>query len=73
MTKSQYSEYLASTEWLEKRRKVLLKCRGYCEGCGAAPATEVHHLTYAHIGHELLWELVAVCDDCHDRCHGETR
>jgi 5-methylcytosine-specific restriction endonuclease McrA len=69
MTKAQYAEYLQSTAWKEKRRLIMQRCRGYCEGCGSAPATQVHHLTYKHVGNELLFELVAVCDPCHDRIH----
>jgi 5-methylcytosine-specific restriction endonuclease McrA len=44
--------------------------RGVCEGCREQPASEVHHLTYEHVGEEFLWELEAVCDDCHSRVHG---
>ena len=33
------------------------------------PATQVHHLTYAHLGDELLFELISVCDDCRKRIH----
>lgn len=64
-----HDNYLQSSEWREKRRKVLRRARGLCEGCGNRQPTQVHHLSYAHWGNELLWELVAVCDDCHDRAH----
>jgi len=37
---------------------------------GSEPATEVHHLTYQHVGHEFLFELVAICRECHTRWHG---
>ena len=71
---ARYNEYLQSDEWRAKRRAVMERARGVCEGCRSARATQVHHLTYQHAGHvvpggELLWELVAVCDDCHDRAH----
>lgn len=66
--------------WRQCRRcgaavgSAVARARGVCEGCRSARATQVHHLTYQHAGHvvpggELLWELVAVCDDCHDRAH----
>jgi len=64
-----YDEYLASDKWARLREKVMTRSAGICEGCLEAPATEVHHLTYKHLGDELLWELVAVCRDCHRRCH----
>lgn len=25
---------------------------------------------HEHVGNELLFELVALCRGCHDRCHG---
>jgi 5-methylcytosine-specific restriction endonuclease McrA len=71
---ARYNEYLQSPEWRAKRKAVMDRAGGVCEGCRSARATQVHHLTYQHAGHvspggELLWELVAVCDDCHDRAH----
>ncbi|MCL7998265.1 hypothetical protein M8994_08435 [Brucella sp. 21LCYQ03] len=64
-----YSAYLETDEWREKRRLVFRRAGGMCEGCGNATATQVHHLTYAHAKAEFLFELVAVCDECHDRLH----
>lgn len=64
-----YRRYLQSPEWEERRFKVLARAHQRCEGCGRAIATQVHHLSYAHVGQEFLWELVAVCEDCHRRCH----
>src|SRR5262249_17294921 len=64
-----YESYLSSPEWDDRRALVLKRARGICEGCGQVPATEVHHLTYSHVGNELLWQLVAVCRRCHARVH----
>jgi hypothetical protein len=66
-----YTAYLRTDRWRAKRRVVLERCNYVCEGCGIARATQVHHLTYTHLGDEFLWELKAVCDDCHRRCHPE--
>jgi hypothetical protein len=66
-----YPEYLRSGAWKQLRDKVLKRASGECEGCGTAKAVQVHHLRYAHIGHEFLWELVAVCIACHERVHPE--
>ena len=52
-----------------KRAAVLRRCGGVCEGCGEAPAVEVHHLTYQRVGRELLFDLVGVCRACHDAAH----
>jgi 5-methylcytosine-specific restriction endonuclease McrA len=40
-----------------------------CEGCGDEKAQEVHHKTYKNVGDEFLFELVALCNTCHDRYH----
>lgn len=68
--KAEYQQYLQTWEWKERRRKVLERARWVCEGCRAERATEVHHLTYSHIFHELLYQLVALCDGCHAAVHG---
>ena len=60
---------IAEEEWREKRRKVLERADWLCEGCRCRRTTQVHHLTYKHLGRELLFELVALCDVCHDVCH----
>jgi hypothetical protein len=64
-----YDKYLESPEWGRRRKLVLKRAGGICEGCGERPATEVHHLTYSHAFGEFLFELVAVCDVCHQRIH----
>jgi hypothetical protein len=66
---NEYAQYLQSDVWKQKRKRVLKRANGVCEGCGENPATQVHHLTYAHIQNEFLWELVAICDECHERVH----
>ena len=67
----QYNAYLKTTAWRWKRQAVLKRANYWCEGCAGRPATQAHHLTYAHMGDELLFELVAVCEDCHRRIHPE--
>lgn len=68
-----YQEYLQSPGWHRKRAAVLKRARGTCEGCLTRPAVEVHHLTYEHVGDELLFELVAVCEECHAKIHEAKR
>jgi len=67
--KEKYAEYLETPEWQEKRRLVIERARGICEGCRVRHASQVHHLTYENIGDEFLWQLVAVCRICHERYH----
>jgi len=67
---ARYRVYMESAEWQAKRRRVLGRAHYLCEGCGTRKAEHVHHLTYVHFGNEFLWELVAVCEPCHERLHG---
>jgi hypothetical protein len=64
-----HDEYLSTPEWWGKREAVIERASGLCEGCRAAQAVQVHHLSYEHWRDESLWELVAVCLDCHERAH----
>lgn len=68
--RKRYRAHLRSLAWAQIRAKVFQRSRGRCEGCGEAEAYAVHHLTYAHLGAEFLWEVVALCDPCHARVHG---
>lgn len=71
--KQNYYKYLATEKWYAKRQKVLSRANGICEGCAEKKATIVHHLTYEHIFHELLFELVALCRECHKQAHEKKR
>jgi 5-methylcytosine-specific restriction endonuclease McrA len=64
-----YSAYLETPAWRRRRAAVLRRDEGLCQGCLAEPATQVHHLTYDHVGDELLFELISVCDACHRKIH----
>jgi 5-methylcytosine-specific restriction endonuclease McrA len=66
-----YNSYLESPDWQSRRRKVLERAGGLCEGCRECRATQVHHLTYAHAGNELLYELAALCEGCHEIAHSD--
>lgn len=64
-----HNAYLQSSQWKQKRSLVMARANGLCEGCRVQPATQVHHLTYLHWKNEFLWELAAICDECHERVH----
>lgn len=64
-----YNSYLNSQEWKRKRNLVLKRDNYICQGCLLSKATQVHHLTYKHVGEELLFELVSICDTCHEVAH----
>ncbi|HEY1721054.1 MAG TPA: hypothetical protein VGG27_07395 [Magnetospirillaceae bacterium] len=69
--KGQHVAYLKTPEWKAKRQKVMECAGSLCEGCREQTATVVHHLTYEHWRNELLFELAALCEGCHARCHEE--
>ena len=62
-----YKEYLDSPAWKMKRDDVMKRDGDQCV-CGAQ-ATVVHHKTYCNIGKEPLSDLVALCQECHERVH----
>lgn len=66
---AEYGSYLNSEAWAMRRNRVFKRAGGICEGCGERTATQVHHLTYEHVGAEFLFELAAVCAPCHDKLH----
>lgn len=56
-----YRDYLQSAAWQRVRR---------CQDCGEHRQLEVHHLTYARIGHEEMSDLRVLCHGCHGERHG---
>jgi 5-methylcytosine-specific restriction endonuclease McrA len=68
---SSYSRYLESPEWQVRRSRILARDGFVCRQCRFHAATQVHHLTYARVGHELDEDLISVCDACHDQFHSQ--
>ncbi len=68
-----YDQYLQSPEWQARRRLVLRRAGGKCEGCRIRRAVQAHHLTYDRVGREMLFDLVAVCAECHNQIHAKER
>lgn len=64
-----YREYLRSDRWKATRLWALERAHYQCEMCGAR-AVNVHHLTYARLGHEHPNDLVSLCRPCHQEEHG---
>lgn len=65
-----YKRYLASREWGFRKEAIRERSNNRCEHCRWFPMTEVHHLSYEHIGHEPFDELLAVCRYCHEYLSG---
>jgi hypothetical protein len=66
-----YNEYLASPQWQAKRVAVIRRDR-VCQGCGGE-GNHCHHLSYDDVGREFLFQLMLLCEDCHDRWHLQGR
>lgn len=67
--KKKYYEYLKSHQWELKRNAVFQREKGICQGCCEWSIENTHHLTYAHLFDELLFELVGLCENCHRKVH----
>lgn len=64
-----YHEYMKSEEWAVLRSARLRKDGYQCAMCGTAKNLAVHHITYEHLGHEDLNDLITLCNDCHAKVH----
>src|SRR5688500_3895115 len=61
-----YNDYIQNSPAGDaKRRLVLDRANGTCEGCGERSMLAVHHLHYETLGDEGLDDLQALCEDCH--------
>lgn len=65
-----YERYLNSVEWRERSTRRLMvdqhQCQARLSGC-LRTATQVHHLSYTHLGNEPLFDLISVCRTCHEQ------
>jgi hypothetical protein len=73
-----YNAYLETPTWKQKRRLVIGRAERRCEGCGRrVDGLQVHHRHYPRsfpgsdewIAQEKLFDLVAVCYECHQEIH----
>jgi 5-methylcytosine-specific restriction endonuclease McrA len=62
--------YYASEAWARKRAEVLQRdhyqCQARIDDDCMGRASQAHHLTYRHFRCEPLFELMAVCRNCHE-------
>lgn len=67
----EYIEYLKSSEWRDKRKKVLSKCN-HCRLCWTKKVLQIHHLHYKTLFNENLdKDVVVLCKFCHEFIHAE--
>lgn len=65
-----YGEYLASAEWRKRRDRAIARAEGRCQLCNSEKYLNVHHRSYARLGHEKAADLVVLCRACHEHFHG---
>lgn len=62
--------YLRSAQWQDIRRVILRRDQYTCCKCGNdGVPLEIHHITYARLGHEHYSDLVSLCRTCHQTVH----
>lgn len=61
----EYSEYLNSEAWQQKRMQRLAIAKFRCSACAKKKAVHVHHLTYERIFNEDMADLLPLCEDHH--------
>lgn len=66
----EYQAYLRSTQWKQKRSRILAERGGKCEVCGESEKLSLHHLTYVRLYDELDSDLAVTCESCHAGFHG---
>lgn len=71
-SKEKYSRYLCSREWNVLKEQVRERSGGICERCKIHPMSATHHLTYERKYKELVEDLQAICQGCHDFTHGKS-
>lgn len=68
MADSAYHDYLKSAHW-RRFRKHYKRMRPWRCVCGATDDLELHHKTYARLGHERLDDVRPLCPSCHALIH----
>ena len=69
MSREEYQEYLKSDRWHKIREWALIFWGYRCCLCYAKDKIHVHHRTYIRLGHELLTDLIVMCEHCHFAHH----
>lgn len=60
-----YADYLTSPHWQGSREAYRANGLPMCAVCGH-PRYELHHISYAHLGYEQLWDLYPLCRTHHE-------
>jgi 5-methylcytosine-specific restriction endonuclease McrA len=69
-----FEEYRLTQEWQAKRTQALSRAGYRCQTCSrrcGEVRMDVHHNTYERYGDESIYDLVVLCEACHELFHGE--
>jgi 5-methylcytosine-specific restriction endonuclease McrA len=61
----QYTDYLQSNTWKQRRQAKLEQADNKCQYCGETAYLQVHHITYKNLGDEQSNELIVLCTAHH--------
>jgi 5-methylcytosine-specific restriction endonuclease McrA len=71
LRKMTFAEYRVQREWQARRTATLARAGYRCQTCGDCDVRlDVHHNTYERYGDESIFDLVALCDRCHELFNG---
>lgn len=66
--RSKFNTYYDSDEWQNTRKRILQRDEHLCQSC-FNEAECVHHITYERLGAENDFDLISLCNICHDTVH----
>lgn len=66
-----YEKYLRSDLWKMISITIKKDRNSKCEYCGSRRSLQIHHVTYEHVGEELLYleDILLLCGRCHMKEH----
>lgn len=67
-----YEEYLQHPHWEELRKLRFAFDGGKCVACHAdlyGKTFQAHHITYQRCGHEMITDVITLCEKCHSIFH----
>lgn len=64
-----YHTYIRSQDWYKRRYGALKRAGGKCQVCSSTEQLQIHHNSYANLGHESAADLVCLCEKCHQIFH----
>lgn len=67
-----YSAYLATAAWRQRRERAIARAGRRCQLCNASEQEshlQAHHRTYERLGAEAEGDLTVLCTECHEYFH----